>query len=78
MKHSGRGAPTAVTHVEPTPHPIPHASRTLPWDPPTPRFILQASPTLMPPAWTTAPSGATNPATVPASLPTTFYRLNKP
>ena len=29
-------------------------------------------------AWTNAPSGWTNPVTLPASLPTKFYRLFKP
>jgi len=28
--------------------------------------------------WTSAPSGWTNPITVPATLPTKFYRLFKP
>jgi hypothetical protein len=28
--------------------------------------------------WTNSPSGWTNPVTVPATLPTKFYRLFKP
>jgi hypothetical protein len=47
------------------------------WTPPTPGFVLQSSPTLSPAAWTNAPSGATNPATVPVTLPARFYRLLK-
>lgn len=48
------------------------------WTPATPGFVLQVSPTLAPAAWTNAPSGATNPITVPATLPARFYRLLKP
>ena len=48
---------------------------TITWAPPTPGFVLQASPILVPPAWTNAPSGATNPVVVPATPPTKFYRL---
>jgi len=51
---------------------------TISWSPPTPGFVLQVSPTLAPPAWVNAPSGGTNPVTVPATLPTLFYRLHKP
>ena len=51
---------------------------TVTWDPPTPGFVLQTSPSLSPPVWTNAPSGSTNPVTVPATLPKTFYRLHKP
>jgi hypothetical protein len=48
------------------------------WAPNTPGFVLQISPTLHPLVWANAPSVATNPVVVPASLPTTFYRLIKP
>ncbi len=48
------------------------------WTPPTPGFVLQQSDSLLPAAWTNAPSGPTNPATVPATLPARFYRLFKP
>ena len=48
------------------------------WTPATPGFVLQVSDTLTPPAWTNAPSGASNPTTVPATLPARFYRLAKP
>ena len=51
---------------------------TISWAPATPGFVLQVSPTLTPAAWTDAPSGVTNPTTVPATLPTKFYRLFKP
>ncbi len=51
---------------------------TLSWSPATPGFVLQESPTLLPPVWTNAASGALNPATVPASGPTRFFRLRKP
>ena len=51
---------------------------TISWTPATPGFVLQSSPTLTPPAWNNVASGATNPITVPATLPTKFYRLFKP
>jgi hypothetical protein len=51
---------------------------TISWTPAAPAFVLQFSPTLTPPAWTNALSGATNLVTVPATLPTRFYRLAKP
>jgi len=47
------------------------------WTPNTPGFVLQESLTLEPPAWTNSPSGATNPVTVPATLITKVYRLQK-
>jgi hypothetical protein len=50
---------------------------TISWVPPTPGFVLQVSPAISPASWTNAPSGATNPVTVPASLPARFYRLHK-
>ena len=58
--------------------PVAPGFATISWTPATPGFVLQSSPTLTPPAWTAAPSGATNPITVPATLPTKFYRLFKP
>jgi hypothetical protein len=45
------------------------------WTPSTPGFTLQISPAVSPAAWTNAPSGTNNPATVPATLPARFYRL---
>ena len=51
---------------------------TISWTPPTPGFVLQETVSLAPTNWTNSPSGATNPITVPAVPPGTFYRLNKP
>jgi hypothetical protein len=51
---------------------------TVSWSPDTPGFVLQFSPTLTPPAWTNAPSGATNPVVVPAAGGERYYRLFKP
>jgi hypothetical protein len=47
------------------------------WDPATPGFVLQQSDSLTTPNWSDAPSGAANPATVPATLPSKYYRLRK-
>jgi hypothetical protein len=51
---------------------------TIWWTPPTSGFVLQETPSLAPAAWTNSPSNTNNPATVPAVLPTRFYRLWKP
>ena len=48
------------------------------WTPSTPGFVLQETFSLSPTNWSTSPSGATNPITVPSSLFTKFYRLFKP
>src|SRR5262249_4566734 len=48
------------------------------WSPNTPGFVLQQTALLSPANWTNSPSGATNPVTVPATLPSRFYRLSKP
>ena len=48
------------------------------WTPPTPGFALQSTDSLAPTNWVNAPSGTNNPALVPATLPTRFYRLRKP
>jgi len=66
------GAPT-LTITPATPG---HA--TISWTPDTPGFVLQESWSLSPANWTNSPSGATNPIVVPATVPTTFYRLFKP
>jgi hypothetical protein len=50
----------------------------LSWAPNTPGFILQETWSLSPAHWTNSPSGATNPIVVPATLPTRFYRLQRP
>ena len=63
----------ALTIVPATP-----GNATISWTPNTPGFVLQHTAALMPPNWTNAPSGATNPVTVPAVVPTGFYRLFKP
>lgn len=51
---------------------------TISWSPATPGFVLQETWILSPANWTNSPSGATNPITVPATLPAKFYRLFKP
>lgn len=51
---------------------------TVSWTPATPGFMLQENLTLASTGWTNSLSGATNPVVVPATLPTRFYRLNKP
>jgi hypothetical protein len=66
------GAPT-LTIVPATP-----GNATISWTPNTPGFVLQETAVLSPANWTNSPSGATNPITVPAILPTKFYRLFKP
>ena len=47
------------------------------WTPNTPGFVLQETLSLSPTNWANAPSGPTNPANVPATLPARFYRLLK-
>jgi hypothetical protein len=46
------------------------------WTPSTPGFFLQESPTISPTAWSNSASGATNPASAPASGSSRFYRLS--
>jgi hypothetical protein len=66
------GAPTLyITNAAP-------GWATLWWNPPTPGFVLQETPSLSTTNWVYSLSGATNPAVVPAILPTKFYRLHKP
>ena len=48
------------------------------WSPSTPGFVLQETLNLSPTNWVNSVSGATNPITVSATLPTKFYRLIKP
>jgi hypothetical protein len=48
------------------------------WTPNTPGFVLQETWVLSPANWSNSVSGAMNPITVPAALPTKFYRLFKP
>ena len=51
---------------------------TISWTPNTPGFVLQETLSLSPTNWVNSASGATNPITVPATLPTKFYRLLNP
>lgn len=51
---------------------------TISWTPNTPGFVLQETWSLSLVNWTNSPSGAANPISVPATLPTKFYRLFKP
>lgn len=53
---------------------------TVSWLPNTPGFVLQQAGALAPPpiAWTNAPAGFTNGATIPASMPTRYFRLSQP
>ena len=50
------------------------------WLPNTPGFVLQQAVALAPPpiAWTNAPAGFTNGATIPALMPTRYFRLSQP
>jgi len=60
-------------------HPASPGNVTLSWTPATDtNWVLQERINLTTGAWTNAPSGWTNPVTVPATLPTKFYRLFKP
>lgn len=51
---------------------------TIAWSPSLPGWMLQQTLSLSPVTWSNAPSGATNPVTVPSASPTKFYRLFKP
>ena len=51
---------------------------TISWIPNTPGYVLQETAVLSPANWTNSPSGSANPVTVPAAVPTKFYRLFKP
>jgi hypothetical protein len=48
------------------------------WTPSTPGFVLQETSSLSLTNWINSLSAATNPITVPAVLPSKFYRLHKP
>ncbi len=48
------------------------------WTPDLPGFVLQETLSLAPANWVNSASGAANPATVAAPLPTKFYRLRRP
>jgi len=66
------GAPT-LTIVPAAP-----GQATISWSPNTPGFVLQETLSPLPANWINSPSIATNPVTVPATLPKKFYRLYKP
>ena len=51
---------------------------TLSWSPDPGGFVLQETLSVSPTNWVNSPSGSANPITVPATLPTKFYRLIKP
>jgi hypothetical protein len=53
-------------------------SATISWAPNTPGCVLQYTASFTPTNWVNAPSGSLNPVTVPATVPTRFYRLFKP
>jgi hypothetical protein len=65
------GAPTLTIA------PATSGNATILWTTATPGFVLQESSTLAA-GWTNAASGATNPVTVPTTVPAKFYRLFKP
>lgn len=48
------------------------------WTPGTPGFVLQGNGSFNAASWADAPSGSTNPITVPAAAAARFYRLRKP
>lgn len=50
---------------------------TISWTPNPPGWTLQYAATLSSPAWTNAPSGTNNPATIPGNRPAGFYRLRR-
>lgn len=76
----------SLTLVDPSPpppvlviQPEPSGFVTLSWTPATgTNWILQERPSLSTGSWTNAPSGWTNPVTVPATFPAKFYKLTKP
>ena len=59
---------------------FPNGTAKVTWMPNTPGFVLQEAGALNPApiAWTNAPAGYTNGATIPASMQRRFFRLIKP
>jgi len=51
---------------------------TISWTPDDPGWLLQQATDLVLSNWVNSASGPTNPITVPATVPTIFYRLHKP
>jgi len=76
----------SLTLVDPSPPPPtlviqrqPAGVVTLSWEPATgTNWILRERATLTSGSWTNAPSGMTNPVTIPATMATKFYRLFRP
>ena len=58
--------------------PASSGNATISWTPATPGYLLQESWSLSPANWTNSPSGAADPVTVSAAVPSKFYRLYKP
>lgn len=58
--------------------PVTPGNATISWSPNPPGFVLQENLNLATTNWVDSPSGTNNPVTVPATLPTKFYRLFKP
>lgn len=48
------------------------------WNPGSPGYVLQENANLNTAIWVDSPSGASNPATISATLPIKAYRLRKP
>ena len=65
------GAPTLAIE------PFGSGQARISWSPNTPGFVLQENANLSTDTWVNAPSGANNPAIVPATLPLKAYRLRK-
>jgi hypothetical protein len=55
-----------------------HGYAQISWTPHSVAYVLQESLSLTPTNWVNAPSGTTNPVTVPLASPLKFYRLFGP
>lgn len=66
------GAPTLAIE------PFGSSQARISWTPNTPGFVLQENVNLSTDTWVDAPSGTSNPAIVPATLPLKAYRLRRP
>lgn len=66
------GAPTLAIE------PFGSGQARISWSPNTPGYILQENTDLNTGNWENSPSGSTNPAIVPATIPIKAYRLRKP
>lgn len=65
------GAPTLAIE------PFGSGQARISWTPNTPGFVLQENVNLSTDSWVNAPSGSSNPAIVPATLPLKAYRLRR-